>query len=342
MKAKILFMTLMAGMPLAGFAQVDDMYFVPQKEEPKKTSTVVVTYEDTHHPTAADEHVPETVEEAHYATGEVRDVDEYNRRGRWTGEDGLPDDSLAYADSTEVEAEGEGSGDEYACSKRILRFCAPTVGVAVSSPLYWDLCYGPNSIYWDVYDDGIYAYAFPSSWSTFYWGPYFSWSWGWGWPYYHWGWGGPWYAGWYDPWYWRPHGHYPPHWGHPGPVRPGRPVARPGLTHRQPSSLARGSARRNGTAYRPTRSGGTSYRRGNAGTSSFRPNRSTSTTTRRPSRSTRSTYTPSRSSQSFNRGSSFTPSSRSSSFRPSVSSPSRGGGGFSPSRGGGGARGGRR
>ena len=337
---KIFLAIVMALAVSAGFAQVDDMYFIPQKEEPKKASTVVVTYEPQHAEDNGDDVLPPG-EEPVYASGEVRDVDEYNRRGIWAND--AAEDSLAGEDSTEVAARGAlDSGDDYECSKRILRFCTPTIGVAVSSPLYWDLCYGPNAIYWDVYDDGVYAYAFPSSWSTFYWGPYFSWSWGWGWPYYHWGWGGPWYAGWYDPWYWRPHGHYPPHWGHPGPVRPGRPVARPGLTHRQPSSLARGSARRNGTAYRPTRSGGTSYRRGNAGTSSFRPNRSTSTTTRQPSRSTRSTYTPSRSSQSFNRGSSFTPSSRSSSFRPSVSSPSRGGGGFTPSRGGGGARGGRR
>lgn len=339
MKAKILFMTLMAGMPLAGFAQVDDMYFVPQKEEPKKTSTVVVTYEDTHHPTAADEHVPETVEEAHYATGEVRDVDEYNRRGRWTGEDGLPDDSLAYADSTEVEAEGEGSGDEYACSKRILRFCAPTVGVAVSSPLYWDLCYGPNSIYWDVYDDGIYAYAFPSSWSTFYWGPYYSWGWGWS----YWGWGGPWYAGWYDPWYWRPYWHHYLHWGHPGPGIASRPVNRPSVRYREHSALARGNARRTGrdvySSRSATRTRDASLRRRSL-SNDYQPIRST-TTTRQAMRSTttttRSTYTPSRSS-------SFTPSTRST-YRPTVSSPSRGGGGgggFSPSRGGGGARGGRR
>ena len=331
MNHRILFSVMMALLPFAGFAQVDDMYFIPRKEEPKKAEPVAAR--DVLRASAvADTGVP--AEEPVYATGEIRDVDEYNRRGYEAWADSMSEDS--------VEEASEESGEDYACSKRILRFCTPTIGVAVSSPLYWDLCYGPNAIYWDVYDDGVYAYAFPSSWSTFYWGPYFSWSWGWGWPYYHWGWGGPWYAGWYDPWYWRPHGHYPPHWGHPGPVRPGRPVARPSLTHRQPSSLARGSARRNGTAYRATRSGGTSYRRGNAGTSSFRPNRSTSTTTRQPSRSTRSTYTPSRSSQSFNRGSSFTPSSRSSSFRPSVSSPSRGGGGFSPSRGGGGARGGRR
>lgn len=342
MKTRIFLSILMASLPFTGFAQMDDMYFVPQKEEPKKESTVVVTYRDDQ-PAAAEESVQENQPEANYATGELRDVDEYNRRGRWAEEDSYPDDSLSAADSTEVEAMGEGSGDDYACSKRILRFCTPTVGVAVSSPLYWDLCYGPNAIYWDVYDDGIYAYAFPSSWSAFYWGPYYSWGWGWN---YYWGWGGPWYAGWYDPWYWRPYWHNYPHWGHPGPGIASRPLNRPSVRYREHSSLALGKARRNSrgvTSTRTTANRRNSSVRSRISDNDYQPARST-TTTRQPMRSTTTTtrtttYTPSRSS-------SFTPSSRSS-YRPTFSSPSRsggGGGGFSPSRGGGGggARGGRR
>ena len=331
---KIFLAIVMALAVSAGFAQVDDMYFIPQKEEPKKASTVVVTYEPQHAEDNGDDVLPPG-EEPVYASGEVRDVDEYNRRGIWAND--AAEDSLAGEDSTEVAARGAlDSGDDYECSKRILRFCTPTIGVAVSSPLYWDLCYGPNAIYWDVYDDGVYAYAFPSSWSTFYWGPYYSW--GWGWPYYYWGWGGPWYAGWHDPWYWRPHWHHP-HWGHPGGGHPGRPVARPSLTHRDHSALARGSARRGGATYSRTRTArnnsGTSWRRNSSGSSTFRPNRST-TTTRQPARSgSRSTYRPSYTPST--RSGSFTPSSSSrSTFSPSFSSPSRsGGGGFSPSRSGG-------
>ena len=322
----------MAFVSLAGFAQVDDMYFIPQKEEPKKTSTVVVTYESPQPAVAETEaHVQD---EPVYATGEVRDVDEYNRRGVWAG-----DTLTADGDSTDAAARSVEPGDDYECSKRILRFCAPTIGVAVSSPLYWDLCYGPNAIYWDVYDDGVFAYAFPSSWSTFYWGPYVSWGWG---PYYsYWGWGGPWYAGWYDPWYWRPHWHYPPHVGHPGPGHPGRPVARPSLTHREHSTLARGSARRGSTTSsrtRTARNGRSALtRRNSSGNSLFRPSRSAAT--RQPAQTSRPAYTPSTTRSSSR--SSFSPSSSSrSTFRPSVGMPGRGGG-FSPSRGGG-ARGGRR
>ena len=326
-------MLLAAAMAIAsfsGYAQVDDMYFVPKKEEPKKASTVVVTYETQHDEPEAGGDVWAAGEEPVYATGEVRDVDEYNRRGIWA--DGTEEDSLESGDSTDVASRAAlDPGDDYECSKRILRFCTPTIGVAVSSPLYWDLCYGPNAIYWDVYDDGVYAYAFPSSWSTFYWG------YSWGWPYYsYWGWGGPWYAGWYDPWYWRPYWHYP-HWGHPGPGHPGRPMTRPSLTHREHSTLARGSARRGGTTYSRTRTArnnsGTTWRRSSSGNTTFRPTRS-ATTTRQPARNSRSTYRPS-SLPSTRSGSSFTPSSSRSSFSPSFSSPSRGGGGFSPSRSGG-------
>lgn len=331
MSYKIFLATVMALAVSAGFAQVDDMYFIPQKEEPKKASTVVVTYEPQHAEDNGDDVLPPG-EEPVYASGEVRDVDEYNRRGIWAND--AAEDSLAGEDSTEVAARGAlDSGDDYECSKRILRFCTPTIGVAVSSPLYWDLCYGPNAIYWDVYDDGVYAYAFPSSWSTFYWGPYYSW--GWGWPYYsYWGWGGPWYAGWHDPWYWRPHWHHP-HWGHPGGGHPGRPVARPSLTHRTRNSFTRNGSRRNGAMYSRTRlsrnNGGGTWQRNSSRSPIYRSNRP-STTTRQSARGSRSTYGSSY--MPSVRGNSFSPSSPSrSTFRQSSGSPSRSGG-FSPSRGG--------
>ena len=119
---------MMALLPFAGFAQVDDMYFIPRKEEPKKAEPVAAR--DVPRPSAvADTGVP--AEEPVYATGEIRDVDEYNRRGYEAWADSLSEDS--------VEEASEDSGEDYACSKRILRFCTPTIGVAVSSPLYWDL-----------------------------------------------------------------------------------------------------------------------------------------------------------------------------------------------------------
>ena len=85
---KIFLAIVMALAVSAGFAQVDDMYFIPQKEEPKKASTVVVTYEPQHAEDNGDDVLPPG-EEPVYASGEVRDVDEYNRRGIWANDAAL-------------------------------------------------------------------------------------------------------------------------------------------------------------------------------------------------------------------------------------------------------------
>lgn len=324
MKNRIIQLIAMVVVPLFGYAQVDDMYFVPKKETKpvQQKSTVPVqrqvresdetfVFTDTYAP--ADEN--------------TRDVDEYNRRYRFA--ETQPEDSAYRA----VDEEGEranglnGSDADYACTKRILRFYTPTVGIPVSSPLYWDLCYGPNAIYWNVYDDGIYAYAFPSSWNSLYYGPYFSFSWGWR-PYYsYWGWGYPWYGGWYGPWYGY-HWHHHPVWG--GPHHPGgpgggnhRPLARPSVRYREQSALARGGASRS-TSGRRTLNGTSRTTRGNNAVTrgnTTAPVRSSNQTAPVRSRSTgsfsRSTSQPSRSSFSGGGG-----------------MPMRSGGGFSPSRGG--------
>ena len=327
MKNRILFSLVVAVIPFFSFAQIDDMYFVPQKETKEQKEQQTRSQPSMH---AISESVATTASNEHVQNN-ARDVDEYNRRYRWendstaANEEETANEENARADSI------QGLEEDYQYTKRILRFNTPTIGVAVSSPLYWDLRYGPNSIYWDVYDDGFYAYAYPSSW---YWGPTFSYSWGWGLYNPFWGWGGPWYAGWYDPWYWGPHWHHP-HWGHPGHGwYPSRPVTRPSVrgtsrTNVRNSSSARRAIRNTGNTNRQTIS---------ENSARFTPNRS-STTTRQSPR-TRTTSTPQRNTQP-SRSSNFTPSTTRSTFRPSVSSPSRSGGGFSPSRGGG-ARGGRR
>lgn len=175
MKHRIIQLITMAVVPLFGHAQVDDMYFVPKKETKAVQRQHTVPAQTQVRESAETYTLPDTYTPAN---GNTRDVDEYNRRHRF-GEP-LPEDTVG----TTVEEEGEwvngfqGSDADYAYTKRILRFYTPSVGIPVSSPLYWDLCYGPNSIYWNVYDDGIYAYAFPSSWNSLYYGPYFSFSWG--------------------------------------------------------------------------------------------------------------------------------------------------------------------
>ena len=224
MKNRILFSLVVAVIPFFSFAQIDDMFFVPQKETKEQKEQQTRSQPSMH---AISESVATTASNEHVQNN-ARDVDEYNRQYRWendstaANEEETANEENARADSI------QGLEEDYQYTKRILRFNTPTIGVAVSSPLYWDLRYGPNSIYWDVYDDGFYAYAYPSSW---YWGPTFSYSWGWGLYNPFWGWGGPWYAGWYDPWYWGPHWHHP-HWGHPGHGwYPSRPVTRPSVRY---------------------------------------------------------------------------------------------------------------
>ena len=312
------------------FAQYDDMYFIPQKKEKKES---VIEQKDK-------ENYNYDNQEIVYSDNQ-RDVDEYNRRLKSSEEIYNSSD----ADSSEID---EVSTEEYEYSKRILRFATPSVGIPVSSPLYWDLRYGPNSIYWDIYDDGVYAYVYPSTWNNWYYG------WGWSSYYPYWGWRDPWHYGWYDPWYYGynpyyphyyyPHyGHHHPHWGPPG-HHPGnnRPEYRPSTQYREKSSLARGNGNR--TNSRTGIRTATTSRRNNS-TPSRSQNHSSrnSINTNRSSAPTRSSYSqsnsyPSRSSSYNSSSSGYTGgSSRSSFSTPSRSSSSLGG--FAQSRSGGGSRG---
>ena len=330
MKSRILFSLIVAAIPFFSFAQIDDMYFVPRKETKKQKeqqSSVQSSVQET--PNYAETSAPDE-----YVQGNGMDVDEYNRRYRWGNDNADASEDEAANEGNAREDTVRGTEEDYQYTKRILRFYAPTIGVAVSSPLYWDLRYGPNSIYWDVYDDGFYAYAYPSSW---YWGPTFSYSWGWGLYNPYWGWGGHWHAGWYDPWYWRPHWHHP-HWGHTGHGwYPSRPVVRPSVRYRERSALARGTSRTNvrygSPARRTVRGAGSTERQTVTGNSSrFTPNRSS--TTNRLSPRTRTTSTLQRNNQPSG-SSNLTPSTTRSTSRSSEGSSSRSRGVFSSSRNGG-------
>lgn len=374
MKAKTILSVLWAMVPLLCGAQDDDMYFVPKKKtEPRKKVETPVRVPVM--PVARDEGDKPV----------VRDVDEYNRRYNRNVYGAVENDTL-YLDEAYAEASDEaaaydddgnwvngftGTDDDYAYARRLLRFRSPSLGIPVSSPLYWDLCYGPGSMYWNVYDDGLYAYAFPTYWNyAYYHGtPYYSWSFGWGggywWPHYN-SWYG-WHSPFYDPWYagWHPHR---PHWGgHPGwfgttrthssrregvwfSPRGGRPTMQSGRTvATRPSgtrpSVGRnggrsGSVRSTGTVARPgtvTRRRGTTSSEGRVTMPSTRTTRSSATQRSTTTRSTQPAPTqPSRSS-----GGSLGGSSRSGGF----SSPGGGFGGGSRSGGGGtrsGGGGGRR
>ncbi len=233
--------------PLSLRAQ-DDMYFIPKKktqpekveEQPAKKAT-----EQTEQTTTRELRIKSspgyffTFVDQEDAASE-RDVDEYNRRYRFSDAD---TNFVAEQNAVETEEDGQwvdgfdGSDEDYAYAKRILAFRSPTVGVPVSSPLYWDLCYGPNSIYWNVYDDGFYAYAFPTVWNPYYYSPWrssFWWGFHYGYPYWDWGFGVSW--GWHYP-YWHHHHYWPVYSGvsyRPHPTyRTNRPsLGRTGVTRR--------------------------------------------------------------------------------------------------------------
>ena len=71
----------------------------------------------------------------------------------------------------------EGSQDDYEYAMRIVRFRNPRYAIPVSSPLYWDVVYGLPSWDWNVYDDGLYAYVFPTYTNRLWW------DWRWNYPY---------------------------------------------------------------------------------------------------------------------------------------------------------------
>lgn len=345
MKTIALITAVLFAFPAWSAAQEDDMYFVPKKGKAKSAETrkaepatphkpvYVITYEDV----------------AGETSGSERDVDEYNRRYTLSGT--YADRDTVYIDDCDDGEEEDGrwvngfngTEEDYAYASRILRFRSPTAGIPVSSRLYWDLCHGPNSIYWNVYDDGLYAYAFPTIWNYGYGYPYpydwyygypyrysFSFGWGWGWgP--HWG---------YDPWFHHHHHHRPPLAGgvHHRPYYPRVGANGAWYPGRGGQNAAAGrrpvhAGSRRPVTSRPGKGEGTSVRQRPA---QSRPSRSTQNSSKvRPvpqqkdgvSRPSRSYSPPANGGGSDRTGG-------------SVSRPSRsgGGGGISTPRGGGGSR----
>lgn len=232
-KLKVFASLIWASLPLFVSAQSnDDLYFVPKKKAETKKETVVAPKQNqgtTAYSTLSSS-TPVVVKDA---AGNTRDVDEYNRR--YTSRENtfsMQNDTLyiqekPYGERGEWVNGFEGSQDDYEYAMRIVRFRSPRYAIPVSSPLYWDVVYGAFPSWdWNVYDDGLYAYIFPT-YSNPMW-----WDWRWNWsiagPSWGWGWYSPWYYSWYSPWYspywyggywggyWGPgwHHHYPYYgWG---------------------------------------------------------------------------------------------------------------------------------
>lgn len=213
--------TLLLAQSYVAMAQEDDMYFTARKDKKEKAAKaeknvhkVEIIYEDAESAPVADTRITATVP----ASG-VRDVDEYNRRGRRPSS--VSDDTLTtdmpVADTRQVQtyelsaqslydlgysegySEGfsDGNDMDYYYGLRLARFH----GCRFYDPWYW------NRVSY-VYD--------PWHWDPWYWDPWYR-------PYYY----GGWYSvGWgigYYGCYWNPYwpGYYPhyphhPHWGHGG------------------------------------------------------------------------------------------------------------------------------
>lgn len=230
---KIVVLSLFAlCLPMVMMAQSndDDLYFIPskdkqeqkapEKKEPKKqVTTNIYTSPGT----------TVVVQDRKGKTLNTRDVDEYNRRyDAKDNEFAMEEDTLYIKEKAQSDLDGEwvggefnGSQDDYEYAERIIRFRNPRFAISISSPLYWDVVYGANSWDWNVYNDGFYAYAFPTFTNRLWWDWRFNsfgsgWGWGWNSPYfaggYYPGWGG-WYGGGYWGGGWGHHHHYYPGWG---------------------------------------------------------------------------------------------------------------------------------
>ena len=215
MKKFVFVSLIMACLPLLTMAQTnDDLYFVPKKTEKKVTSgtPAKVVIENKKTPTTVYASPGSTVV-VKDVEGNLRDVDEYNRR--YTSRDNtfsMENDTL-YIEEKPYNERGEwvngfeGSQSDYEYAMRIVRFRNPRYAIPVSSPLYWDVVYALPSWEWNVFDDGYYAYAFPTYSNPLWWNWRFDYSWGWRSSWYYNSWYGPgyWYGGW-------PYHHYHHHW----------------------------------------------------------------------------------------------------------------------------------
>ena len=271
MKKIVYFLLFALCLPIGIFAQSvdDDLYFVPSKDKQEKKETPVKK-EPKKQVTTNIYTSPGTTVVVQDRKGRTRDVDEYNRRyDARENEFVMDNDTLYIKEKSNPDLDGEwvtgefnGTTDDYEYAERIIRFRNPRFAISISSPLYWDVVYGPNSWDWNVYTDGMYAYAFPTFSNPLWWdwryGSYvWGWNYGWGWnrPYYSWGyypgyWGGGYWGGWYGGGYWGHHHHWHggPSWGWGGGGRPyyaGRSVI-----NGNNRSYYSGSRNYNSTSYR--------------------------------------------------------------------------------------------
>ncbi len=249
------------------WAQDDDLYFTPEKST--TTSSQPITMRSTvseaynYDDVSADAYGSMDTEE--YNTGSIRDVDEYNRRGRYAASSPY-DEYYNAADTSSVYGAGDSiliSREDYENSLRMKRFDGYNNIVLINAdPWYYDPWY---------YDD----WRWYSRW-------YSPWYWSWYDPWYY---GSRWYYGWYGGWY----GY---RWG--GWYGGGRPYY--AGWHGGGWYGGRGGVRRATGAFAT----GSRYGRYRNGTGAFGSSRTSGAT--RSTRSTRSMSGSTRSSNSFGSG----------------------------------------
>ena len=188
MKKIVYFLLFALCLPIGIFAQSvdDDLYFVPSKDKQEKKETPVKK-EPKKQVTTNIYTSPGTTVVVQDRKGRTRDVDEYNRRyDARENEFVMDNDTLYIKEKSNPDLDGEwvtgefnGTTDDYEYAERIIRFRNPRFAISISSPLYWDVVYGPNSWDWNVYTDGMYAYAFPTFSNPLWWDwRYGSYGWG--------------------------------------------------------------------------------------------------------------------------------------------------------------------
>ena len=184
MKKKLFLLFVLAGaMPLTMMAQDDDLYFVTSKKtvETKGSSVKNITEGPT------------------YYAGSPRDVDEYNRRGKFRssfqkiGVDSLGNDIIEFHVGSDIYPDTSYVDTTWTASK------------AYGNDYDGDFTYSRRMSRWDGYY-GWYDPVFYCHWGMFPMG-YYSWYDPWYyWHYYDFAW----YSPWYDPWYYGYYG-----WGYP-------------------------------------------------------------------------------------------------------------------------------
>jgi len=252
MKKFLLFISAFCALPFLSVAQ-NDVYYIPSK------SVNEVTVKDRQISANEDKKEEPYYDEHHNISN--RDIDDYNRRGSY-------DSKSSDVDSIDPEQQSQMEDDnDYASTKMIIRFHAPVSSIIVSSPYYWDVCYGNT---WDTYNDD-WAFDLPSwSYWTYAYDPWYynrwwyrtCWDYTWGWydPWWgsnYWGWGRPIYWGWDRPYYgrWGGYAHHDGWGGHGGFV--------PGFEHMAGGGrqmMANTSSIKSGSAGGFIRQGGSNYR----------------------------------------------------------------------------------